>query len=230
MSDVTQEANPNPFPDMVAPETTQDVGISAEALQPPVESATSQPKKHIVGNRVFDSAEEALAYANGLMSAQSQLSQSVLAPEPEHTDTKKKLGTLIFEDPDAALEEVKRQAKEEWKSEQQQLETYRNFWNDFYSKHSDLKNAEILVDAVYQKELAKGSWSNVSLEQGAEMLAQKARQEVSRIRGAANGGQALPSKPAMVASSSGGQVPAVPAPQQVSKTFVDELRTMRKRG
>jgi hypothetical protein len=95
---------------------------------------------------------------------------------------------------------------------------------------STKQNAEILVDAVYQKELAKGSWSNVSLEQGAEMLAQKARQEVSRIRGAANGGQALPSKPAMVASSSGGQVPAVPAPQQVSKTFVDELRTMRKRG
>lgn len=226
MSDQSQEAT-GAFPDITA---TGDVGISADALQPSQESVAPATKKHIVGNHVFDTAEEALAYANGLVSAQANLSHSILAPEPMDATEKKKLGNLIFEDPDAALEEVKRQAKAEWKSEQQQLETYRKFWDDFYSKHSDLKNAELLVDAVYQKELAKGSWANVSMDQGAEILAQKARQEVGKIRGASSGGQALPSKPAMVASSSGGQVPAVAAPQQVAKTFVDELRTMRKRG
>lgn len=229
MSEQAQDAATQQFPDIVGSAVpTESVGITADALQPLQEAAPA--RKHVVGNRVFDTPEEALAYANGLVSAQAQASQSLLTPEAEPAPSKPKLGQLIFEDPDAALEEVKRQAKEELKSEHQQLEAYRKFWDDFYSKHSDLKNADLLVNAVYQRELTNGSWTNVSLDQGAEILAQKARQEIGKIRGASSGGQALPSKPAMVASSSGGQVPAVPAPQQSVKTFVDELRTMRKRG
>jgi len=183
------------------------------------------PKKYFVGSRVFETPDEAVAYANGLATAQTA---QVTAPTPE--EPKVRLGQLIFEDPDAALEQVISIAQNKVRSEIAEKENKENVWKDFYLRHPDLKGSEFLVESVLGRETQRGTFSNMNITQGTPILAQKAREEIQRIRNASSGGQALPSKPAMVAGSSGAPVPSMPTPKAQPTNMIAEMRAMRRRG
>jgi hypothetical protein len=189
-------------------------------------------QKIVVGDKVFNTTEEALAYANGMAESQARAS-AALTPreEPAPAPAGKRLGQLIFEDPDQALAAVENNALERFRAEQRVVEENRNFWEDFYLKHSDLKGSELLVDAVLVREQRAGRAQKLTQDQLAPILAAQSRQEVSKIRNVPSGGQPLPSQPAVVAGASGAstqrtraQSPAVPT------NFVAELRGMRKKG
>lgn len=204
--------------------------------QPTEEVAQTAPavsQKVVVGDRVFNSTEEALAYADGFARSQ-RTAMSNMAPDPVQDPIlqPKKLSQLIFEDPEAALAEVENRAVERVRTEQSLIAEKKSFWEDFYLKHPDLKGSEMLVDAVLNAEQRQGRFK-VSFEQAREqagILAAKARAEVSKIRNVPSGGQALPSSPAIVAGASGASTPRIPASKPASTDFVSELRGMRKRG
>lgn len=205
-------------------------------LQTPTETETPSPapvdnQKYVVGSRVFATADEALAYANGMAESQAHAAGALNHPtETVQPTAQPKLGQLIFEDPEAALQQVKNQAKEEMRAEQRTIAENDRFWENFYSKHPDLKGSELLVDAVLAREQNTRNLSGMTRDEAAPILAAKARQEVSKIRNVPSGGQALPSKTAMVAGSSGAPVSQPTATKPAATNFISELKGMRKRG
>jgi hypothetical protein len=222
----TQDPNPTAMlgglPDMTIP--------APEATPAPAEPDPAPPQKFVVGGRSFETAQGALDYANGLADAQAKAAASLNTPAPAQPTKSVKLGNLIFEDPEAALAQHGQQIVDQIRSEQRVIEQNTKFWDDFYLKHSDLKGSELLVDAVLAREQQVGGMSQMTREQAAPILAAKARQEVSKIRNVPSGGQALPSKPAVVAGASGASTPRPPEPKVTPTNFVAELRGMRKKG
>jgi hypothetical protein len=215
------------FPATMQVETPGQVPVTYETPAQP-----TQPQKIVVGDKVFNTTEEALAYAEGFVRSQANSTQRMtpVTEEAPLITPGKKPGQLIFEDPDQALADVENRAVERMRAEQRTIDENKNFWEDFYLKHSDLKGSELLVDAVLGRAQSLGEFKSFTREQAAPILAAKARQEVSKIRNVPNGGQALPSTPAMVAGSSGASTPRPQVTQPAPTNFVSELRNMRKKG
>lgn len=215
------------LPDMNIPSDTPPSTPTQEIVSAPEPVET---QKFIVGTKIFDSAEEALAYANGLAQIQNPQTPEVQEQQPVQTSPKVKLGQLLFENPEEALQQVQDQALERFRAEQRSVDENKTFWQNFYSKHPDLKGSELLVDAVLVREQTGGGLSQMTREQAAPILAAKTRQEISKIRNVPSGGTALQSQPAMVAGASGAPTPRPMTPQPAKTDFISELRGMRKRG
>lgn len=212
------------LPPMEMPTAPVDTTQAVETTQQP------EVKKYFVGNKSFATAEEALAYANGMEEMQARASASLSKPtDPVEVQAKPRLGQLLFENPDEALEQVKQQAKSEIREEQRAIAERTEFWHNFYSEHTDLKGMDTLVDAVLEREKARGGLAQLTWNQAAPILAAKARAELLKIRNVPSGGQALSSRPAMVASSNGASTPMTPAPKAQPTTFVQELMGRRIR-
>lgn len=223
--------NPSPISGDIFPPT---MGVEPSSHQPQHPTPTSPtPQKIVVGDKVFNTTEEAIAYADGFARSAAKTVAQITPNDPTpaaNTTSAKRLGQLIFEDPDQALAEVENRAVERARSEQRVVDENKKFWEDFYLKHSDLRGSELLVDAVLAREQSIGTLRAMTRDEAAPILAAKARQEVSKIRNVPSGGQALPSNPAMVAGASGASTPKPPVPQPEPTNFVAELRNMRKRG
>lgn len=227
-------------------ETKSPEQVALESgMFPPITSTTQDQVTHqthntedvgpfVVGDKVFKTQAEALAYADGVVRAQANASASMSRQAQEPVTTQPvgvKLGQLIFEDPEQALAMVKEQAKTEMRSEQLKIDQTRIFWENFYSKHPDLKGSEFLVDAALANGQRNGEYNHMTYDQAAPVIAAKARQEISKIRNVPNGGQALSSAPAIVAGASGAPTQKVQMPAAPAQTnFVQELQRMRKRG
>jgi hypothetical protein len=202
---------------------------SPQPTEPPP-AAAAQPQRIVVGDRVFNTTEEALAYADGFAQSQTKLSQQAVPIVPVAAPKTINIGTRIFEEPEQVLAERDEAILERVRSEQRVIEENKKFWDDFKRTNPDLVGNELVVDAVLAREQSMGTLRNMTRDQAAPILAAKARLELSKIRNVQSGGQALPSNPAMVAGSSGASAPRVQAPQQAPTNFVGELRGMRKRA
>jgi len=200
-----------------------------QSTEPP--PAAAQQQRIVVGDKVFNTAEEALAYADGLAQSQTKVVQQsvpVLGAAPVVQTAS--VGTRIFEEPDLVLAEQSDRILERVRAEQRTVDENKKFWDDFKRTNPDLVGNELVVDAVLAREQSMGTLKNMTRDQAAPILAAKARQELSKIRNVSSGGQALPSNPAMVAGSSGASAPRTQVTQQAPTNFVSELRGMRKRG
>lgn len=208
-----------------APEPQQDAVTPAPVVPPAAQ-------RIVVGDKVFNTAEEAIAYADGLAQAQNNFTQKVSPTfeTPQSAVQPKKPGTLIFEDPDQALADVENRAVERMRAEQRVVDENKKFWEDFRRTYPDLVGTELVVDAVLAREQSLGTLKGLTREQAAPILAAKARQEISKIKNVPSGGQALPSTPAVVAGASGASTPKPPIPQAQPTNFVSELQGLRKRG
>jgi hypothetical protein len=189
-------------------------------------------EKIVLGNKIFNTMEEALAYANGVAESQARTSASLAPRETVQAPVPgKRLGQLVFEDPDQAFAQAKQEVLKEFREEQRKVDENAKFWQDFYLKHSDLRGSELLVDAVLGREHAAGRSQVLTVEQLGPILAAQSRQEISKIRNAPSGGQPLPSAPAVVAGASGASTQRTPVqPAPVSTSFIQELRGARKKG
>lgn len=209
-----------------------DMNIQAhtkEATDPLIQPVQEQIQKIVVGDRTFATTEEAIAYANGLASARSAPATQAPAPTSP-TAPKVKLGQLLFENPDEAVEQLISRAKEESRAEQRVVEETKKFWQDFYTAHPDLKGSEFLVDAVLVQGQNSGVYGQMTRDEAAPILAARARQEVLKIKNVPSGGTELSSQPATVASASGSPTPRTQTPKAQATNFVAELAAMRKRG
>lgn len=218
------------FPPTISTDPTTQPGQQPAGQATPAPAI--DPQRIVIGDKVFNSTEAAIAYAEGLDKARESFSRNTLPAQevPAQPAQTKKPGTLIFEDPDQALADVENRAVARMEENQRKIDADRKFWEDFRRTYPDLVGAELMVDAVLAREQSLGTIRNLSREQAAPILAAKARQEVSKIRNVPSGGQALPSSPAVVAGASGTSTPKPATPQPEATNFIAELRGIRKRG
>lgn len=200
---------------------------AAAAPAAPPAAPAAAPKKYILHGKEFDSVEAALAYAEGMTTAAASAPAPV-QPGAPMAPTRKKPSELLFEDPEQALQMLEEQITQKISNHSKVQSAHEKAWSDFFDKNSDLKGCEDLVEVVRQK-LAP-SFKAMTLEQAGEALASETRARLAKIRGSANPGEHMPSKPATVAGASGATPPPAnntPAAPSTS-TLIDDLKAFQR--
>lgn len=204
--------------------TGEGVAVAHPSGEPPAPAVQVQPSPVVIGDRVFQTQAEAIAYANGL----ERISRGVTPAQEPIAPANPNPAEILFEDPNAALAMVEDRIVNRINTVNQAQEYERNFWSGFYAKHPDLADSKDVV-AMMQHQLPQ-SVKDMPAEQAAPILARNARERIARIRGgAADHRQVLPSGPAQAAGSSGASPPVTPAQPQKLTSFADEVAALRKR-
>lgn len=100
--------------------------------------------------------------------------------QPQVVEQPKGYDTLLFENPNEAINRLKKEIREEVVGEYVQDQTQQKFWNGFYSKHKDLSrdDDDFLVRGVLQQ-----NWQTLSPlapEEASEKLADLTRRQILR--------------------------------------------------
>lgn len=181
----------------------------------------NQPSPVVIGDKIFSSTQEAIAYANGLASSptvQSNVPQKRVRPED-----------VLFEEPASAFAMLKEEIKNEIRGESQIQQNNNKVWTDFYKNYPDLSGNEDIVELV-RSQLSEDVRDKLPLSQSIPILAKQARDRLAKIRGSsANQGIQLPSGPAITAGSSGASPPPVSMPKAIPMNFIEELKASRQR-
>ena len=126
-------------------------------------------------------------------------------PAPGRVEQKTDWGSLMFQDPDKAAQLLKEQAKneirEEMTSTYQRDQGQRQFWQEFYEAHPDLKEDRDLVTTTLNGNLS--DLANIPVEQAMERLAELTRNRILRYR----------NKPTQRARAEGANAPS-PKPRE----------------
>lgn len=188
----------------------------------------------VIGDKTFQSSEEAIAYAQQLKRAQqiatvavSPVAQQTIAPPSAPSEPN--VSEIIFSDPKAALALHAEQIKQDLRREEALKEQTRQVNQRFYSKFEDLKGHEDIVDMHKNK-----NWEGIKdlpIDQAMDILALSARKTIANIRNGGSTGTQLSSKPAVVSSASGQPATPMKVAQATAPTnFIAELAAMRSRG
>lgn len=193
-----------------------------ELKVPPKVPPPKEQKKIKIGGKEFDSIEEAERFAADQLAEAEKLNaynkgkeDATKKPEPTKQEVKKAklLADKIFEDPEAAMEEILKLAEEiaERKAEerdnkktaaQQEAERIQQETDNFYKNHADLVDYQAEVDMVVWKNYAQ--LSQLPKDKIASETARLAREYVASMKDRLLPKQALPSKAAQTGSSNGG--------------------------
>lgn len=226
----------------------------APSVQPLPKALTPEETKKAkikIGMKEFGSYEEAIAYAER-EAAKAQGVQETLdklnkpqeppaQPEPAFED---ELEELIFTKPKEAIKKLYDKAKEDAKKEmldwytgeqtKQQQESARQkawsaHWDNFYQSNQDLTEFKDVVDYVTEKKWA--DVADIPVNEANEIIAAESRKLLRLQKEAALPSKTLPSSPAIVASSTSGNIP------QGSDTtvksvldFISQVNKHRKRS
>lgn len=228
----TQTPSPSPETNPVVIGGIAD-GVTITAPEIPGKAAETTPaapaKKYTLNGREFDSAELALAYAEGVSAQPVQVAQAA-APAAPAASAKVNPADLLFSDPGAAIAAIEENAVQRIRNETAQRNNHQKVWDDFYAANTDLKGFEDEVETQRAKHFK--TFEKMNLEDAKKFLATEVRARLAKIRGNANPGEQLPSKPATVAGASGTTASATPtnaAPKVLN--FIDEVKGMQsKRG
>lgn len=94
-------------------------------------------------------------------------------------DANDDLETLLFTNPKEALAKVKADILAEVRGETAQRAAQTGFWQHFYEKNPELKDADLVVKAVMGREMAK--LAPLTVEKAAEVLAEASQKELLRL-------------------------------------------------
>lgn len=231
--DIVPAPQPTPNANVIGgPEDISKANPAPAATAPVVEAApaagSAQPV--IIGDRVFTDQAAALKYADELAKERQRYLNQMGNPAPVVTQPaapkKMPLHQLMFEDPEAALNELRSEIKQEMRNETATNDFKKNTWDNFYGQNKDLKGLEDVVELVMAKNADR--IKNLSVEEGLKFVAAQARSRVANIRGSANLGERVNDGPAPVAGATG--TPAQRTEVQTPSgqgTFMDELRDFR---
>lgn len=192
-------------------------------------------KPIIVGGKTFKTLEEYTAYAQKIEQEKQGLEtivQKFITPGQGQAtaqppaSTEKKVGDLLFEDPELYAQEVLARATKAAKAALDSENASRDYWNDFYQKNPDLKEFTEIVEVQRVKNLK--TLEKMTAEEAAQVLAKEAKGYLAKVRGIPSGGQQLSTTPANMVGASGGPAPAAPAMKPKVTSFVDEVRALKK--
>ncbi len=223
---VAKPDEPTPTPPVVAQEPTPNAPAT---------------KKIRIGTQEFDTAEDALAYAQELelslmqSEAYKQGVESARAKEPvvPAKTIEDEIDQELFENPKQALLKYRKaitdEIKTEIKTEATREQNVRSTWNKFYTDNADLARSSDVVDMVLQK-----NWSELGhlpVDKAMAKLAEKSRALLSSYKENALPSKELPRSVVQATTASGTPAPAVAAKKENSALdFVTQINQNRKRG
>jgi len=250
----TPEATPEPEVDhplkdghtMSAEPTAPEVTPEAPVIPPPKPETKAKVK---IGNKEFESYEEAMAYAEaeviqaekdkayaqGIKDSAKQPEKP--APEPE-PDLDEELAQQIFENPKEAIKKLKEQIRKEMSSTvtaaekaktdaAERAQKIKEETENFYKNNADLVDWQDEVNLVVQK-----NWNTLSklpADKIASETARMARDYVESVRVKALPKQELPSKIVNGPSSSNPTTTTTKPATENKVSFVAQVRSTNKR-
>lgn len=206
---------------------------AAPAVTPPAADPTTAKTVFKLGNKTFDSAEEASRYVETLEAIQSQSQAPAAAPAAPAVAKPmidgRPIEDVIFEDPNKVIDYAVSKAVSAIDSRREADETRLRLWNRFYEKNPDLRGKERILNGVFAENLQ--DWKHLSEEEGFKRLAAKTRSEIKAMGLESGKITDLPpnSAPASL-SPTGGQPVATgdeTTTQSSGSSFTDELMAMR---
>jgi hypothetical protein len=223
--------------DPTAPEGQPPEG---DGLTPAVEPQSATLYKGLTGD--LKTSAEWVSYTKNLedMLAQRMVTQAVqpvpppIVPVvPQGPTTKEKFSELIFSKPEEAYDltvnEAKRQMREEMEAEKRAVETKKQFWVNFYTKHQDLKNFEDVVQSIVKAKAAEISQIRTEAE-CAEFLSRESRRLVDTVKKQLGVTEvAVPSGTAIAFGGNRELPTRQPVNPQAPKNFITQVRDMRPR-
>ena len=227
-------------PDQQKAEEFQKQERGQQSQQQAPQQQAPRPEPIILNGRKFNSREELEAYTRELEQKAAQRQEVVqqASQQPDVSSQERqqiiekanqpKYSELLFEDPESAIKLIREDIKEEIKRENSQAEATQKTWQEFYSKNSDLKGNEDIV------ELAKAQiWNdvkNLPISEGLEKIAQHARKRINDIRGSNySEEETLESKPGSALGQGGTKSQGVK--QEVgTQDFFSQLQDFQNRG
>ena len=231
------------------PELAPKAAHPAEvAEEPKVEVKVEEPKKQYrLAGKLFDSQDDALAYAEELaiQSREEEAAIAAIRAQQEANKPKEPVKTLedeveeiLFENPKEAIRKLKEGVKAELARENKAYEQQRDLvthqkkvWDDFYSELADKH-----PDVGWNRELAEFYTSkiqnqimDVPVAKAQEMIAGKMREAFKMTKDKGTKVTELSSTAGVVASSSG-TVAAQPVKAQENQAldFIAQVRKLNK--
>lgn len=190
---------------------------------------TQEQKVYYLGDKKFSNEDELLAYTASLQEKAKKYEQIEGQINPAQPQVnKKKLSDLIFEDPEAAIEEIRTSVKTEIRNEDYQQRELVNLVNRFYNANPDLKGFEDIVDVTagrLQKDVA-----NLSEPERFSKIAQAVRTRLATIKGAQGSTEELSSSPAVTMGAGSGKPITTGATTKARMSFADQIREVQKKG
>lgn len=212
-------------PEGNAPATAE---VSQPAPTAPAVATSPSSQQVFVGGRMFNSTEEALAFADqAARKAQDAEAQLLAVRQQQVRQTEVNPADILFEDPAAAVRLLEQKILNQIDTRASAQKQEQDVWTGFYASNPDLKGFEDIVDL--NKGKLWGEISTLPLDQSLPRLATAARNHLAKIRGQQNQTTTqLPSAPAQVIGGGGGTSAGAGRPVQAEKkTFVQELNEAR---
>lgn len=169
----------------------------AKGGKTPTPTPGPTPTKVKIGGQEFEvDADLAAAIAAQQDEFEEQM-QSARTPTPtpapkggkKAEDEEYDFAIGIFTEPDVAIQKLREQILTQVRGEYAQAEGQKTFWKGFYKANPDLKDAEVLVEAVMNKNWA--SLKDIPAEKAAEKLAKLSREAAAKLtkKSAGKGGE-----------------------------------------
>lgn len=250
VDDPDAETFAQPFQDgQVIPPTPEALAALTDAPTIPPPKVDAPKKKIKINGKEFESVEEAEAYAAAALAEAEKkeayakgltdANKAPEAPKPAEVKKIKKIADKLFEDPEAAMQELedyileladKRvETRDNQKTEAQlKAEQIKKDTDEFYKKHTDLADWQDEVNLVVQK-----NWtmlSSLPKDQIMVKAAELSRDYVKSVKERALPQQALPSK--TVVTPQGGTTAATATGAKATEkklSFADQVRSTNKR-
>lgn len=235
---------------IAAPEEAVEQEVPAEEPEPEIPVPTAPLGKYRIGDRVFETQEAALEYAQsqvqtlekeqliadayqqGIRAASQQLQQPPVAVTPPQDDFNPE---ELYTDPKAALEKYARKVKEETLNEVTYREQTRaqseQIWNEFTSRHPMLAEFRSEVEDFAQKDMTavQAIIATKGRPAAYDYIATKLKARAAAIAEAAKPKRELPN--VSTAVSPGSKAPSVTpkAKQEKPLSMAEQIRNMKKR-
>lgn len=217
------EGTPPAAPVAPKPDAPQTVAVKyggKEYVAPPELAAAWEARELEFGKKLSEHGQE----LGDLRRFRESVTKTVTPPPPQRD-----LGTMLFENPNQALTQLREEIKTEVRQEYAQDQGQRQFWGAFYRKHEDLDGEDTLVKAVMQQHWGELSVLPVSSAQ--DKIADLTRSEILRISKKLKGGseEELPQGRAIVEGVGTPSPKRTPAEPAEPKRLSDIIRENRKR-
>lgn len=204
-------------------QSTDDAATINQTTQKQEKILDTKPAPIYFAGKKFETQEDLIKYTSQLES-QVKSMQTQNTTQTTATKTTKKVSDLLFEDPDAAVEQIKNDFREEQAQREQQQRAQAESWDKFFKQFPDLKEEKELVDFVMQRNL--NELSKLHADQAIAQLGEKTREVIGRYKSKPSGGKELPSGPAMTGPNGTQQTQRVEADRKVV-SFVDQVRGLQ---
>lgn len=231
----TQLALEMPADGSVHPEQAAKVETKVDTPPPPPKTGPIR-----IGTEVFETAEEAIAYATEqqLLLAQrdayEQGRREALPKadeKPVEPDLFEELGNEFFENPQEAIRKLHAKAVADAKkqiAEEKRVEENRTkIWGDFYSANADLAANKQIVDFIFEKNW--GDIAHLPPEKALKIVADKSREFLGSVRVANLPSRELQSKQVTTPDATAVATSATSKKESQALDFISQVNKHRRR-